>query len=107
MILSKENIKSIDLDSLINDKIKSDDLESFLLIVPTNRKLRTLKKEIITLVPKQVTTNINIETLSTLTKKILEQTIQFHELSEEASAVFIEQSSQNIEMKYFTSLKDI
>lgn len=105
MILSKENIKSIDLDSLIDDKIKSDDLESFLLIVPTNRKLRTLKKEIITLAPKQVTSNINIETLSTLTKKILEQTIQFHELSEAASTVFIEQSSQNIELNYFTNYR--
>jgi len=103
MILSKENIKTIDLDRLIDKKIKSNDIETFMLVVPTNRKLRKLKKEIITLAPKQVTANINIETLSTLTKKILEQTIQFHELSEAASAVFIEQSAQNIEMKYFTN----
>ncbi|VAX20862.1 ATP-dependent nuclease, subunit B [hydrothermal vent metagenome] len=105
MILTKENIKSIDLDNLIDEKIKGDQLHSFLLVVPTNRKLRALKKEIITLSPRQVTTNIMLETLGTFSKRMLERTIQFHELSEAASAVFIEQSAQKIEMKYFTNYK--
>ena len=105
MILSKKNVASIDLDFLINDKIKNDKLESILIVVPTNRKLRILKKEIITLSSNKVTANINLETLSTLTKKILEQSSNFHELSEAASAVFIERSSQNVDLKYFTNYK--
>lgn len=105
MILTKVNIKSIDLDNLIDEKIRNDELQLFLLVVPTNRKLRALKKEIITISPRQVTTNIMLETLGTLSKKMLERTIQFHELSEAASAVFIEQSAQKIEMQYFTNYK--
>ncbi len=105
MILTKENITSIDLDNLIDAKIKSAELHSFVLVVPTNRKLRALKKEIITLTPNQVTTNIMLETLNTFSKKMLEQVIRFHELSEAASAVFIEQSAQKIEMQYFTNYK--
>lgn len=106
MILSKENIESIDLDLEINRRIKNGLLDTFLIIVPTNRKLRSLKKEIISLSPNKVTTSINIETLTTLSNELLEQTESYHLLSEEASAVFIEQSAQIIEKKYFTNYKE-
>ncbi|MEN8192791.1 MAG: PD-(D/E)XK nuclease family protein [Bacteroidota bacterium] len=105
MILTKEKIKSIDLDKIIDQKIKKSDLDNFLIIVPTNRKLRSLKKEIISLTPNKVSTRINIETLSTLSKKLLEQTIDFYNLTEEASSVFIDQSSKKTELNYFTNYK--
>lgn len=44
MILSKNKITSIDIDSLINDYIEQDKLGELLIIVPTNRKIRYLKE---------------------------------------------------------------
>ena len=44
MILTKTNIKSVDVDFIVNEKIKSGKVEEVLTIVPTNRKLTILKK---------------------------------------------------------------
>ncbi len=103
MILSKQNIDNINLDELVNGKIASGKLKEILFVVPTNRKLRKFKKEIITNSPKQAATKINIETLNTLTSKILRQSKSFVQLSEAASTVMIEQSAAEAELQYFTN----
>jgi len=103
MILTKDNIESISIDEILNEKIKNNQFDKFLLIVPTNRKLRTLKKEIISLAPDQVVTNLNLETLSTIANKLLEASNQYHELSNEAATIFIEQSVKDVELQYFNN----
>ena len=43
MILSKNKIQKLDVESLLNDFIAQDKLNELLIIVPTNRKIRRLK----------------------------------------------------------------
>ena len=105
MILSKAKISSIDLFGLIDENIRTGKSDEQLIIVPTNRKLRSLKKEIINNSPNQTSSVINIETLSTLFTKILEQLEQFISLSEAAASVFIKQSAEDINLNYFTNYR--
>ena len=71
MILTRRNIKEINLDSLIEEKITAGKLEEILFIVPTNRKIRYLKRELISASPSKVVVNIHLETLSTYSQKLL------------------------------------
>ena len=103
MILTKENIKSISIDEILDERIKNNQFDKFLLIVPTNRKLRTMKKEIISIAPNQIVTGLNLETLGTVTNKLLEVSNQFHDLSDEAATVFIEQSVKDVDLQYFNN----
>ncbi len=103
MILTKSNINTVNTDELLDSKIITNKLNEFLLIVPTNRKLRTLKKAIISRAPNNTVTKINIETIGTLTKKLLSVSTQFHELSDEAATVFIEQSVKEVPLVYLNN----
>ncbi len=103
MILTKVNRASVNTDELLDAKIKANKLNEFLLIVPTNRKLRKLKKAIILKAPNNTITKINIETIGTLTKKLLQVSNQFHELSDEAATVFIEQSVKAVPLVYLNN----
>lgn len=105
MILTKENISSLDLIGLIDENIRNGKSDEQLIIVPTNRKLRALKKEIINNSPNQTSSVINIETLSTLFSKMLEQLEQFTPLSEAAASVFIKQSAESVKLNYFTNYR--
>jgi len=107
MILTKANISSLDLVGLIDENIRNGKSDQQLVIVPTNRKLRSLKKDIINNSPNQTSSVINIETLSTLFTKMLEQLEQFIPLSEAAASVFIKQSAESIKLNYFTNYRGI
>jgi ATP-dependent helicase/nuclease subunit B len=106
MILTKENIVSVDIDSMVNDKIKSGNVNRLLLLVPTNRKARNIKKEIISGSPGQAASGINIETLGTIAAKILNETKPFRQLSEAAASVFIKKCAAETKLKYFSLYKD-
>jgi len=67
MILTKCKIKEINLDEIITSKTNSSALNELLLIVPTNRKVRYLKRELISSSPSKVVSGINIETLGRAT----------------------------------------
>ncbi len=103
MILTKSNIDSFDLYGEIDDYIKSGKSEEVLIIVPTNRKLRSLKKDLIDLSPHQTVSHINIETLSTLSTNLLTEIAPFIQLSEAASSVFIKESAEETKLNYFTN----
>jgi ATP-dependent helicase/nuclease subunit B len=105
MILTKSDEKSVDIDFEINRIIKSNQLERLLIIVPTNRKLRHLKKEIISLTPSKAASVINLETLGTYSTKLLSrnQKNEPNVLSEPASAVLLRQSFQEIKTSYFSN----
>ncbi|MCX6175678.1 MAG: exodeoxyribonuclease V subunit gamma [Ignavibacteriales bacterium] len=106
MILTKENIRDVNVDLLISEKIDSSKLSELLLIVPTNRKARNLKKEFISRIPNRATSGLNIETLGTISTKLLSITHPFKQLSEAAATVFIRQSTAEIELKYFSLYKN-
>ncbi|MEG8946334.1 PD-(D/E)XK nuclease family protein [Rosettibacter firmus] len=106
MILTKLNIEKVDIDYLINEKITDNTVSELLLIVPTNRKVRNLKKDIISLMPSRSAVELNIETLGTFSSKILNHIKPFRQLSEAASIVFIKQCFTEIKPKYFSIYKN-
>ena len=102
MILTKSGRKEIDLERLQLDYISRGDADKLLMVVPTNRKMRQMKKLIIQSSPESFAAEVFVETLSTLSEKLLSQTQNFTLLSEAASAVFIEQSADNSTLRYFS-----
>lgn len=105
MILTKEHIDKIDLNALIEDKINNNLIDELLLIVPTNRKARNLKKEIISSIPSGFASELHIETLGTISTKLLNYIYPFKQLSEAASIIFIRQSFLEIKPRYFSLYK--
>jgi ATP-dependent helicase/nuclease subunit B len=108
MILTKSKRKSIDIDLEIDAKIKAEKHEELLLIVPTNRKIRSLKKEIISSSPNKTSGKINIETIGTFATKILfkDDSAGNKVLSEAASAVLLKQGFHESNLKYFSHYKE-
>ncbi len=108
MILTKKNIYDVDLDELINQKINGKKLNEFLRIVPTNRKVRTLKREMISKSPGGAIDKLNLETIGTFSTGILltNELTKVRVLSEAASAALMKQSFQETELKYFSDYGD-
>ncbi len=101
MILTKEHNPTFNIPDAIESLILSKKLNEALFLVPTNRKARHLKKEIISAIPGNSTGKINIETLTTLTTGILNRKYNFKILSDAAASVFIKQAVNCIELRYF------
>lgn len=108
MILSKNKIQSINLDELLDQYVAGDRLSEILIIVPTNRKIRYLKRELISLSPYKVTSKLNLHTLGTLSTKIFESGnfLSGKALSESSAAVLLNKSFLETELKYFSNYKD-
>ncbi len=107
MILTKNKIEAIDLNKEIDRKISAGKLNELLIVVPTNRKIRSLKKEIITKSPNQSADKINLETIGTFSTKLLfkDPAAVNKVLSEEAASVLLKQSFQSVKLSYFTHYK--
>jgi len=107
MILSKRDIKEINLDLIVDSKIKSGKLSEILFIVPTNRRIRFLKRELISASPHKVAEGINLETIGTFAVKLL-LGFEGHTrlISDEAAIVLLKQSFQETELKYFSNYRD-
>lgn len=106
MILTKCNIKEVDLDQILFSKIKERKLNEVLLIVPTNRKIRQLKRELISASPNGVTVGINLDTIGSYSTRILSGANRQNNLvSEEAAIVLLKQCFQEIELNYFSNYK--
>lgn len=108
MILTKSGLAPINIETILTERINSNALDSFLLIVPTNRKSRFQKKEIISSAPGQSSGCINIETIGTYSTKILFEDISARGriLTEAASAVLLKQAFNDTELKYFSNYKN-
>lgn len=108
MILTKSKVESVDIDFKINELIKSGQMERLLLIVPTNRKIRYLKKELISFAPSKAVSKINLDTIGTFASKLFfrDQRLPAKILSEAAASVLIKQSFQNVKLKYFSAYKN-
>lgn len=107
MILSKSNIKSLNLDLMIDEYIQQKKLSELLIIVPTNRKIRYLKRELISLSPGQSATGLNLYTIGTFTTKLFESNNfgAANVLSDASAAVLLNKSFKETELKYFSNYK--
>ncbi len=108
MILSKSKIKSLNLDLMIDDYVRQKRLSELLIIVPTNRKIRYYKRELISLSPNKSVTDLNLFTLSTFATKLF-QSNNFETakvLSEASAAVLLNKSFKETELKYFSNYRD-
>lgn len=107
MILTKAKIKNADIDKIVYDKVKNGLFNELLLIVPTNRKARYLKRELISASENLAASNINIETLATISLKIFDDARNFKAtiLTEPTAIVLLNQSFAVIDLKYFSQYK--
>ncbi len=101
MILSNSTIESIDIENFLLDLVGGNKHEKFLLIVPTNRRVRRLKKWLIEQSPGQKTSVINLHTLKTFSEELLLNSETFRPLSDAAASVFIERILNKISLQYF------
>ncbi len=103
MILAKTKRKKVNIEQMIDDFAREGMLENFLLIVPTNRRVRKLKKRLIDLTPAKGASVINLETLDTFSSKVLSEFEIFSRLTESAASVFLEQATEGVKLSYFST----
>lgn len=105
MILTKENsVKSV-FDFFTYGKLPAVELKEYLLIVPTNRKLRDLKKEIISGYKGLGITSLNLETFESFCGRLLGAVKIYTPLEEAPSSVLINQAVDETPLSYFASYK--
>ena len=107
MILTKNSRTSIDLDFQVDQKIKAGKLKELLLVVPTNRKSRYLKKELISLSPGKTAGKINLETIGTFAAKLLFNNSDASNkiISDAAASVLLKQGFHESKLRYFSYYK--
>jgi len=108
MILSKNKIERLDADRLINEFISQEKLDEVLIIVPTNRKVRYLKRELISQSPGKSVSKINLHTFETFVTEIFKTSDidSFKTLSEASSAVLLSKAFKKTELKYFSNYRN-
>ena len=108
MILIKAKIDGIDPDLLLDEYIQQGKLNQVLIIVPTNRKIRYLKRELITASPSKAVSVMHLYTLSTYSSKLFfENDFQRNNILGEASAaVLLNKAFTETDLKYFSSYSD-
>lgn len=103
MIFTKCNIEKIDLDFLIDQKIQSGSLDETLYIVPTKRKIRYLKRELVSLSPNKTASGLQIETIGTFASAMLSIAgTETNLLKDEASIILLNQCFTKKRLKYFS-----
>lgn len=106
MILSKNKTDKINPDEIINERLSDGKMESLLIIVPTNRKVRHIKRELISVSPGKMTSSLKIETIGTFASKILFGGFPETELlSEEAAIILLKQCFAEVSLQYFSQYK--
>jgi ATP-dependent helicase/nuclease subunit B len=107
MILTKSNSDKINIDDLILQKVHTGSLRELLLVVPTNRKVRYLKRDIISSATDHSISEINIETLATISTQLFNEARNFNAkiLSDATSVVLLNQSFSGVELQYFSDYK--
>ncbi len=108
MILSKVKIKSLNIDQFIDEHIHQNKVDELLIVVPTNRKIRYLKRELISLAPKKAVTKLNLHTLESLSTKIFQQfnNSQAQILSDASAAVLLDKAFRKAKLEYFSKYSD-
>lgn len=104
MILTKSNRKEFDVDFEIDLKIQQHDLSSLLMVVPTNRRIRALKREMISQSPGSVTGRLNLETIGTVSSKILfnSDSVRTGIITDASASLLLQQSFNETKLNYFS-----
>lgn len=106
MILTNSKLKSAGIATLKNEKITSGKANELLVIVPTNRRVRNLKKEFIDISPNNSSGKLNIETLTTFSIKIIESCRKIvKQASKAVSSVLLRQCFSELELLYFQNYR--
>lgn len=108
MILSKKKIKQIDIDFILNERIRNGKLSETLFVVPTNRKVRSFKRELISHSPKGATANLHLHTLSTLSLSLFKliNVSEFFLLDDATAVVLLNKAFNKIKPSYFAGYGD-
>ena len=107
MILTKQNIKAVDIDFMIDKKLRTGEINEILFIVPTKRKIRYLSRELISLSPGKSVYGLSIETIGSFTENLLEEIEgRLNRITEEASILMLSHAFKKIKLKYFSQYKD-
>ncbi len=104
MILTKTGRKEFDIDFEINLKMKQRNLNSLLMIVPTNRRIRALTREMVSGSPGKVTGKLNLETIGSVSSKLLfnSDSIKTNIITDAAASVILQQSFSKVKLNYFS-----
>src|ERR1035437_4517426 len=107
MIFTKSNAEESDIEQLLSEKINAGKLNELLLVVPTNRKVRDLRKELISRSPGGICGQMNLATIGTLSQQLFFGNKEFRReiLSEAAAAVLLKQSFREVDLNYFSNYK--
>lgn len=105
MIYSRLNADELNLDNLITQNL-NDDPGKILVIVPTRRKQRNYKKQVITDRGNKDAAHINIETFESLVIKLLQSGSYSYNIPSDAAAlVLLRQCISYKELSYFNAYK--
>ena len=104
MILTKTKRKSFDVDLEIEQRIKHRSLDSLLMIVPTNRRIRALSREMVARSPGKAAGKLNLETIGSVSAKLLFNTnsVRSTMITEAAASVILQQSFSETKLGYFS-----
>jgi len=91
----------------IDELIQKGEAEKILHLVPTNRKARALKKELIDKTPQGTVSVLPLETLFTLAEKLFEVESPLTMASEAASSVLLKKAFQTNNLIYFKNYAKI
>ena len=106
MILTKQNIDKIDIDSIINHLINSKKLNEILFIVPTRRKIRYLTRELISISPDKSAAGLKIETIGSFSQNLMSHSfVEKNLISEETAVLILNQCFKETSLKYFSQYK--
>ncbi len=105
MILTKTKRKSFDVDLEIEQRIKHRALDSLLMIVPTNRRIRALTREMVSRSPGKASGKLNLETIGSVSTRLLfnSESVRSAMITEAAASVLLQQSFSETKLKYFSN----
>lgn len=105
MILTKDSKRQVDIDFILNEKIRNKKLNEVIIIVPTNRRVRSLKRELISLSPNKSSAQLHVNTLATLCISLFQESANrdFILLSDATAVVLLNKCFNQQKLKYFSS----
>ena len=104
--MTKVRADTINLTDVIHDYIVREDFDKVLFIVPTNRRARQLKREFLGGISKKAAHSIHVETLQTITTKLLlSADIQLNLINDPTSHVLLRQCFKETHLPFLKNKK--
>jgi len=109
MLLSKNKFEAIDSDVLLSEKLVNKKTDEILIIVPTNRKVRSLTKNVLENSIEKVLSGLHIHTLSTLSFLIFEEIFkrEYFILDDATAIIKLKKIFSELDLKYFPVNQEI